>query len=45
MEFILKYLIFVIITISLVFLPKAFFEKYYRILIAAYMLVAGIIFI
>jgi len=45
MEFILKYLIFAIITISLVFVPKVFFEKYYRILFVAYMLVVGIIFI
>lgn len=45
MEFILKYLIFAAITISSIFLPKVFFEKHYRVLIVAYMLVVGIIFI
>lgn len=45
MGFIMKYLIFVMITMILLFLPEYWLSKHYKIIFVLYMLVTGIIFL
>lgn len=45
MGFVIKYLIFAMITAISTFLPESWLSKHYRLMFALYMLIVGIIFI